>query len=102
MMNSCGECITAKSAAPLILACKVRDLLAAMQLDNPLRLVCTATAVILTGQLGMNPKHQSRAALCRERSVYAAVIAQGRSPCKKNRIMGDVSFPSFKHQERKK
>lgn len=101
MMNPCSECISAKPAAPLILACKVRDLLAAMQSDNPSRLEHTATAMTLPGQVGMNPKHQSRAALCWERSVSAAVIAQGKSPYRKNRIMGNVSLPAFKHQEKK-
>lgn len=66
MINSCSECIPGKPAAPLILACKVREPLGTMQLDTPLRLVHTATAMVFTGQLGMSPNIRAEL-LCAER-----------------------------------
>lgn len=79
-----------------------RDLcyFATIQLDNTLSLVYTAATIILTRHTGTNSKHQSRASLWWERSAYTAFIAHVRPPCKKNKIMGDVSFPAFKIQKK--
>lgn len=50
--------------------------------DNLVSLVCPIATISLSGQLGSNPKHQSRAILQWDRS---ALTAQVRPPCKEKK-----------------